>query len=576
MKNTSRLTVVVAVLFALALPATASAVVPNFTVSEPTNGQRVKNYLSVSGYSSNVDIAATCTIPNLAPYFITGSCTYMNRWVSSGYALSPSLAEGNYTVTVSAVAQDGSGQSTTITRSITVDKTAPTVSILSGPANGINTPGHDFSFTFSANESANFECNFDGAGWTGCSSPAAMNSLDDGQHSFSVRASDSVGNASSDVTRTFTVNNAPPTATIVSVGGSAVTTGETAYTSDSSPWWGFGVSRSDGLLECSLDEGPYAPCPLSGYEPELTPGTHTLDVRAYLAGHTNVQDPPVRATIVYDNAEPVASFSGVPTAFAGTSATIEWSANEPLEDSYCELSKGDEFIDSFTPCPTEFHGLDGGEHTLRLWTADLADNESEVLEFRFTVYPDPPDTTIAAGQSPVTAVDSASFTLGSQVDGSTFECRIDVGSWFACSSSVAFSNAVLAGGSHVIEARAVDPAGQSDPSPATGAFTLKALPVPDTKLPAPSASKVGAKGKSLTLNLSGGGKVAVKIETCTRKGKKTVCKKFGTASAVAGGAGKLTIKLKKSFKKKSKYRVTVTTTSATGETATTIKTIKAK
>lgn len=101
---------------AMALPAGASAVVPSFSLSSPTNGQHVRGSLSINGYSSNVDITATCSFTNLAPYSSGGDCTYLNRWVSVGYSLSPSLAEGSYQLSVTAKANDGSNQTTTVNR----------------------------------------------------------------------------------------------------------------------------------------------------------------------------------------------------------------------------------------------------------------------------------------------------------------------------------------------------------------------------------------------------------------------------------------------------------------------------
>lgn len=87
-----------AVIIALLLPATASAVVPAFSLSEPTNNKRVSNQLNINGYSSNVDVQIQCTFPGNSPGTTSTDCTYMNRWVSIGLGVFGN--EGTRTLTV--------------------------------------------------------------------------------------------------------------------------------------------------------------------------------------------------------------------------------------------------------------------------------------------------------------------------------------------------------------------------------------------------------------------------------------------------------------------------------------------
>lgn len=554
---------ILAIMIALVLPASASAVVPAFSLSEPTNNKRVSNQLSIQGYSSNVDVQVQCVFPGNSPGSTNFDCTYLNRYVSVG--LTVFGAEGSRTLTVTATAQDGSNQQTVVTRNIIVDKTGPVTSINSGPSGGGSYSGSSFQWTFSANETANFWCRIDSDGWEACSSPWTKNGLSDGAHTFQVRGDDEAGNNGGTTSANFSVNNAPPEAGISSVNGMGVTPGVTRHVNSTDVTWGLTKTRNDALLECSLDSGAWEVCTTSGYSATgLSEGQHTLDVRAYLAGPTSVQDPAVRSTIIVDVTKPIASFSGVPRHFAGTDATINWSSNEDSDYSQCMIDGN-----YFDPCPTSFSGLSGGEHSLLLQVEDLAGNWSDEVLFTFWTYPAPPNTTISASQPPATAVASATFALGSSAGGGTFECRVDDGAWKPCTSPATVKSGEYAAGSHVFEARATDLAGQTDPTPASTAFTLEAVP-------APTVSRISAKGKRLTIAVSGAGTVAVKVETCKKVKRKTRCKRFTTGTAVADAAGKLTITLKKKLKKGVRYRVTITTTSSTGSVAKTVKTIKAK
>jgi hypothetical protein len=82
----------------------------------------------------------------------------------------------------------------------------------------------------------------------------------------------------------------------------------------------------------------------------------------------------------------------------------------------------------------------------------------------------PPETTIMSGPSGTAASDSGSFSFASSESDSTFECRIDGGSWAYCSSPKSYSG--LSNGSHVFDVRATDAAGNVDPSPASRSWTI--------------------------------------------------------------------------------------------------------
>ena len=85
---------------------------------------------------------------------------------------------------------------------------------------------------------------------------------------------------------------------------------------------------------------------------------------------------------------------------------------------------------------------------------------------------DPPDTAISSGPSGTTSSTSASFDFSADESASTFECRIDGGASTTCTSPKAYSS--LSAASHTFEVRAIDPAGNVDPTPATRSWTIDA------------------------------------------------------------------------------------------------------
>jgi hypothetical protein len=88
----------------------------------------------------------------------------------------------------------------------------------------------------------------------------------------------------------------------------------------------------------------------------------------------------------------------------------------------------------------------------------------------------PPDTTITVGPSGSTASTDASFAFSSSESGSTFQCALDGGSYQPCTSPTTYQG--LAAADHQFAVRAIDAAGNVDPTPATRAWTVAPAPPP--------------------------------------------------------------------------------------------------
>ena len=105
--------------------------------------------------------------------------------------------------------------SSPITHSFTVDLTPPTISLSATDPAGSTTSDTTNAFTFSANESASFQCNLDSAGFSACASPFTVSGLADGNHLFQVQATDLAGNMST-TSLSLTVSTILPVASGVS------------------------------------------------------------------------------------------------------------------------------------------------------------------------------------------------------------------------------------------------------------------------------------------------------------------------------------------------------------------------
>jgi hypothetical protein len=82
----------------------------------------------------------------------------------------------------------------------------------------------------------------------------------------------------------------------------------------------------------------------------------------------------------------------------------------------------------------------------------------------------PPETTITAAPPASTTATSASFSFTSSEAGSSFQCKLDAGSYGACTSPKSYSGLAVAG--HTFSVKATDTAGNTDPTPAVFSWSV--------------------------------------------------------------------------------------------------------
>ncbi|MEA2492187.1 MAG: large repetitive protein, partial [Thermoleophilaceae bacterium] len=150
---------------------------------------------------------------------------------------------------------------------------AVTVTIDSGPAN----PSGDSSATFAfhaagANGSVSYACALDAAGLTSCTSPQTYTGIRNGDHSFTVRATDAAGASDTKQYRWTVADSTPPETTIVSGPADSTTSPDATLE--------FSSSEPSSTFACSLDGGASMGCTSPQSYVGLAPGQHTFAVTA--------------------------------------------------------------------------------------------------------------------------------------------------------------------------------------------------------------------------------------------------------------------------------------------------------
>ncbi|MCC7442494.1 MAG: DUF2341 domain-containing protein [Bdellovibrionales bacterium] len=124
------------------------------------------------------------------------------------------LSDGtSYRARVVAVNADSIGtEGTNSPLSFTVDRTAPTAQVDSGPPAVTQSSSAAIAFSGSdaASGLAGFECSVDGGAYGSCTSPLNLSSLSEAAHTVDVRSLDAAGNVSAPASHAWTVDATPP------------------------------------------------------------------------------------------------------------------------------------------------------------------------------------------------------------------------------------------------------------------------------------------------------------------------------------------------------------------------------
>jgi len=180
------------------------------------------------------------------------------------------LGDGPHSFAVEAVDAAGNQSGPTFPYNWTIDSVNPVVTLSDKPPAATNQT--TASFSFSSNRSGStYECNLDAGALAGCASPRLYTGLDDGEHTFSVRAT-YLGKTGPITAYTWTVDTVAPETTITST--------PPAASGSSSATFAFTSSEGGSTFVCSIDTGGITLCASPKTYLDLANGTHVFRVEA--------------------------------------------------------------------------------------------------------------------------------------------------------------------------------------------------------------------------------------------------------------------------------------------------------
>ena len=316
------------------------------------------------------------------------------------------------------------------------DTTPPDTTILTGPS-GITRDSYEpFTQAYASEPLSTYQCSFDSGAWRDCPAdkPSTGDNMANGAHTFRVRAVDGAGRADpTPATRSWTIDwlTAAPA-----------------------------NDRSDGATT------------LSGGSGIVQASSHRAE------GDRPVSEADQGGRSIWFRwTAPSDGDAAFDTAGSGFDTLLG-----VFEDDgrFARLASGDDAAPGVLTSRaalrvrsgrTYLIGVDGyggqsGAVTLAWSTAASADTT-------------PPQTTITDGPRTLVADGASNFGFGASEAGATFECSLDDGSWFACEAPESYT---FWAGQHTLRVRATDQAGNTDPSPASWAWSVDRIP-PTVSIP---------------------------------------------------------------------------------------------
>ncbi|MFZ4812834.1 MAG: hypothetical protein ACOYL9_15955, partial [Ilumatobacteraceae bacterium] len=340
-------------------------------------------------------------------------------------------------------------------------------------------------FTTSNVVASSVTCQVDsGAVTSNCLSPyQASANLSDGSHTLKISGQDELGTPA-DLSFAFTVDTIAPVASIVD--GPSGRSGPNVS-------FDFGSTESNVTFRCratGANAFAWRSCLATENLTGLVSGGTTLYVQAtdragnqsLSASRTwNVVAETPDTTIV---SRPSTTTGSYPLPITRVdNGEFRFRSDDPIASFECQIDS-----EPWAACstPSTFSSVVYGDHTFRVRAVnDVGTADASPATFSWT-YAGEPDTTIDSKPDSFAHSFSADFDFSSTYPDATFQCKLDGGSFTACSSTKTYTGLALLG--HSFQVRAVNQLGEVDLSPVS--YSWSVVDVPDTAIstaaPAPS------------------------------------------------------------------------------------------
>jgi arylsulfatase A-like enzyme len=369
-----------------------------------------------------------------------------------GFAAFSDLADGAYRFEVAGIAESGRIDRTPASRRFTVSSGGPEVSLGTHPQASQTATSATFTYA-STLPGAEFQCRLvpqnTTVEWAPCASAGApFSDLADGGYRFEVRARDAATDEVSDPAAGwfFRVDTTGPTV--------AFSTAPAINTRSQSASFRFEPEELiAGSMTCTVD-GKAIGCSNGRVSlPHVTVGDHTLTVKATdVAGNVGTTS----YDWMVDRTRPEVGILDAPNKLSSDplSAFNLWS-NEGPGFFGCSLDGS-----VAMPCfgAPNFYNLKEGRHTLKVWSVDLAYNESPAITYIWKIDRTAPIVSLVGGPTEGSTSGPGETTFGvSQSEKGQLWCSLDGVQFTTCSTPIHYAD--LPSGDHTFEVYAVDAAG---------------------------------------------------------------------------------------------------------------------
>ena len=309
----------------------------------------------------------------------------------------------------------------------------------------------------------------------------APSPLNDGPHTFRVRATDLVGNRSFPGEATFLVDATAPTPPA----GLSKTTPDNQATATFT--WTPATDVGGGVTRYVLRIDGGAPVSLETVTTFTTPappaeGRHTVTLLAEDAAGN--QSPPTSHDFLIDLTPPPVPAGLSRESPGGVRPEFSWEAVEDnisgLGEYQTRLDEGEWLTVGLETFWSAAVALEEGQHTFEVRVLDRAGNVGEPAALGFIVDTTPPTAPGEFALQPPVNQNPPVFQWTPAEDllsgVSEYQVRVDGAKWVSVGPALSWTvPAVLVDGSHAVSVRAVDGAGNTSP-PATVEFVLDTLP----------------------------------------------------------------------------------------------------